>query len=360
MRSTKYGSLERYFVQLARACRQRGHPTVIQYEARPSSPDYVDHLVAEGTRIAVVPTISHPLSGVIHVVRLLRSVRPEIVHTHFVTGYVLVAIAALARGLGVRRLIAMEHNPLDGKHTWHRRWAYARFDRVLGVSEDVCRSLLRVRVDPRIVSTHYLGLFGDREIRDQDRRRIRFELGVPEDAFVIACIGYDTPRKGFDILFQALRKVSETRPQAYVLIVGVAPETSRLPVLAETLGISQRVHWGGIRDEGWMLLQAADLYAQPSYSEGLPLGVMEAMSLRLPVVASRVGGLAEAVIDGESGRLVQAGSVESLAQAIQGIMADPARRSAMGHAAYQRYRRLFRGEDSARTLLSLYFPEKPA
>jgi len=68
----------------------------------------------------------------------------------------------------------------------------------------------------------------------------------------------------------------------------------------------------------------------------------------------------QAVIDGESGRLVQAGSVESLAQAIQGIMADPARRSAMGHAAYQRYRRLFRGEDSARTLLSLYFPEKPA
>jgi len=117
----------------------------------------------------VVPTISHPLSGVIHVVRLLRSVRPEIVHTHFVTGYVLVAIAALARGLGVRRLIAW-NTILSTGNTPGTGDGLRAFDRAAGCLEDVCRSLLRVRVDPRIVSTHYLGLFGDREIRDQDRR----------------------------------------------------------------------------------------------------------------------------------------------------------------------------------------------
>src|SRR5207245_1403113 len=141
---------------------------------------------------------------------------------------------------------------------------------------------------------------------------LRAEQHIPQDAVVVGSIGFDTPLKGFEILFEALRRLLGEGLTVHLLIVGVDPAQSSLPARAVAMGLSGFVHWGGILDEGWQMLSAADVYAQPSLSEGLPLAVMEAMAIGLPVVASRVGGIHEAVVDRETGFLVDPGRVESL------------------------------------------------
>ena len=354
MESHKYGGLEQYFVHLARACRSRGYRSVFQFERRPASEAYIQDLAGEDAAIAVCRTTGpFPLS-IVNVLSVLRAHRPLIVQTHFVTGYGLLAVACFARALGARRVIALEHNPLDGVRTWHRRLAYRQFDHVLGVSEPVCRSILGAGVPDDRVSTHYLGVLGLRETDPRDRARFRRSAGIPEQAIVLGSLGYDTPRKGFEVLLAALRELRDDPREIHAMIIGV-DQRSELSSRAESLGLQGRVHFMGIQDEGWRMLQAVDCYVQPSLSEGLPLGIMEAMALRLPVVATRVGGIPEAVLDGATGLLVEPRSVTGLVQALRRAVSDPARLKEMGDAGYSRYLDLFQGERSVEALVARYF-----
>ncbi|HEU4402182.1 MAG TPA: glycosyltransferase, partial [Candidatus Polarisedimenticolia bacterium] len=127
------------------------------------------------------------------------------------------------------------------------------------------------------------------------------------------------------------------------------------PMKGAHLGLPGRVHWAGVRDEGWQLLMATDLYVQPSRSEGVPLAVLEAMALGLPVVASGVGGIREAVVDDETGLLVEPDSPDKLAEAITALLAQPSRLREMGQAGQIRYQKMFRGESSVERLAEKYF-----
>jgi glycosyltransferase involved in cell wall biosynthesis len=356
MESTKYGGLEEYFVELVKVCERKNYGTVFQYELPPASSAYVADLTKAGAKIEVRRTAGRPFRSMVNVVSLLRSYHPQIVQTHFVRGYGHLAVACSARAFGARRLIALEHNPLDGRRTWHRRFAYRSYDQVLGVSDAVCKTFIDAGLPRSLVSTHYLGLFGDREASGEARLRLRRAWRIPDRAVVIGSLGFDTPRKGFDILLHALKEMKETQKEIHILIVGVDPRRSELPDLAVRLGVDARVHLAGLQDEGWKTLQAVDLYVQPSRSEGLPLSIMEAMALKLPVVASRVGGIAEAVKDGVTGYLVEPGSVPSLAHALSLALQNPERFRAMGDAGYQRYLQLFRGKQSVEALVAKYLP----
>lgn len=360
MESHKYGGLEAYFVRLARACRSRGYRTVIQFEAPPASGAYVGDLAGEGAVVAICRTVGDPFQSIRNVLSLLRTHRPGIVQTHFVTGYGLLSVGCFARTMGARRLIALEHNPLENARTWHRRLLYRRFDHVLGVSQAVSRSLLEAGVPPDRVSTHYLGVLGRRDNDPRERARLRRLWGIPEEAIVIGCIGYDTPRKGFEILLAALRELREDPRGIHAVIIGVDPGRSDLPARAASLGVDQRAHFVGIQDEGWRSLQAVDIYVQPSISEGIGLAIMEAMALSLPVVASRVGGIPEAVLEGTTGLLFEPGSVPGLVDALRRALDDPDGLKAMGASGRQRYLKLFDGDQSVDALVGRYVASAPS
>ena len=160
--------------------------------------------------------------------------------------------------------------------------------------------------------------------------------------------------KGLDILFQAFKMVSEHQKEIELIIVGVDQNNTKLTELAIDLGINDRVHWAGIKDEAWKVMQAADIYVQPSRSEGLPLTVMEAMALKLPIIATSVGGIPEAVLDGDNGYLAKPGDAESLSFAILRILKEPAKWREMGERGYNRYSQLFDGFESANNMLRKY------
>jgi len=226
---------------------------------------------------------------------------------------------------------------------------------VLAVSNAVADNLIYSGVDPKIVYTHYLGLFGLHDSSRRIRTMFRKKFGIDEQEIVLACIAWDNPVKGIDILLEAVKKLFENGFKIHVIIVGVDPHCSSLPEYAVRLGLSKYIHWAGIKDSASRILNAADIYIQPSRSEGLSLSILEAMAIKLPVVGTRVGGVLEAVVHNETGYLADQACPKDLADAIHKILSQPQKWRTMGEAGYQRYLHFFKGEDSIKILTSKYF-----
>jgi glycosyltransferase involved in cell wall biosynthesis len=148
----------------------------------------------------------------------------------------------------------------------------------------------------------------------------------------VVAVGNLYPVKDHGTLLHALSRLPATR----VAIAGRGDEEERLRGLAVNLGLGDRMHLLGLRDDVETVLAAADVFVQPSLSEGLPLAVLEAMGNGLPVVATRVGGVPEALVDGKTGFLVPPGDPEALAAALKRVLDSADRGACMGSAARER------------------------
>jgi len=151
-----------------------------------------------------------------------------------------------------------------------------------------------------------------------------------------------------------LLRAAAVLPEVHVAIAGRGEEASRLRALARELGTAGRTHLLGVREDIENLLRAADLFAHPSRSEGLPLAILEAMAAGLPVVATRVGGVAEAVLDDETGYLVPPGDAEALRGALARVLQQSDRGAALGYAGRQRSIAEFSIETMAQRYQALY------
>jgi glycosyltransferase involved in cell wall biosynthesis len=355
MVSTHYGAKEQYFVEFARACSEKGARCVLQFEIMPQNLAYMEDLKNAGAEVVIMDTGASRLKSIIKISRLIHSLRPEIIETHFVDRLTRFLVPVIARFMGVQNCVAFVRN-LPRKKKLILRQCYNSYDLVFAISAAVADYLVEKGVRPEIVHPHYWGLFGVREKSVQIRSQFRKEFGIPFETVAIGIIAFDTPFKGLDILLEAFSSVLKVHPDTHLLMIGVNPENSRLPDMAKRLGISGNTHWAGIRDEGWKLLNAVDIYVQPSVdSEGFPNAVAEAMALKLPVVGTEVSGIPEAVIGGETGMLVAPGDPQELAAALTDLINNPLKRTVMGEAGYKRYRDKFDGERSIRKLISHYF-----
>lgn len=159
---------------------------------------------------------------------------------------------------------------------------------------------------------------------------------------VVLFLGRLGKRKGSYDLLEAVRRLSPRFPQLKVLLGGDG-EVEQVRARAAELGISNHVELLGWVDGArkQQLLAQASVYALPSYNEGLPMSVLEAMSAGLAVVSTKVGGIPEAVRDGQEGLLIEAGDVDALTDALGLMLADPARTARMGEAARERVDRVF-------------------
>jgi glycosyltransferase involved in cell wall biosynthesis len=155
------------------------------------------------------------------------------------------------------------------------------------------------------------------------KRELREELNV-DDRRVLVYTGSLARRKGVDVLLAALSRVVETFPDTYLLIAGEGPERHRLTSLCDQLDLAKNVRFMGHTDYTKIpaLLAAADIYVFPSFSEGMPRAVLEAMAMELPVVSSRVDGIGEVIENDNTGLLVQPGDEAELAQAILRVLGD--------------------------------------
>ena len=260
----------------------------------------------------------------------LRSQKVQIVQTFFESsdlwaGFVIKMMSA-AKLIWSRRDMGILRAP---KHRMAYRLMAGMPDAVFAVSDQVRRHCIEVdRIDPDRVFTIYNGI-------DLSRWTPLVRAQRPSDALLVTTVGNVRRVKGHDILVRAAARMLELHPQVQFKVVGDVLEPEYFAELLElvgSLGLSSTFHFvGGLSDLAEHL-RSADIFVLPSRSEGFSNAVIEAMASSLPVVATDVGGNAEAVIDGINGYIVDADDVDALFEAIEKLVDDPAGAIAMGAA----------------------------
>ncbi len=209
------------------------------------------------------------------------------------------------------------------------------------------------RLDPARFKVLYNCLDPDR-YRRGEAGRMRQGLGLPPDLPVVGLVArLDHWAKGHRELFRAM-DILRGRQPFHALIVGGGRRQGEMQEMVENLQLSRAVHFLGNRLDIPELLGAMDIFVLPSYSEGVSRALLEAMAAGLPVIASEVGGLPEIVRPGETGLLIPPRSPEALAEALAGLLADPARAAALGERARAYVQANFSLERLARDLNASY------
>lgn len=168
--------------------------------------------------------------------------------------------------------------------------------------------------------------------------------------FVVGSLGRLNAQKGYDVLVRALVALEDVT----AVLVGDGEERTPLLRLADDLSVSDRLVFHEWTDEARRYLTSFDLFVLPSRFEAFPLSIVEAMLAGLPVVASDVGSVSEAVVDGSTGLLVPSGDADALAGAVESLAKDPGQRRQMGARGRRRALELFTADTMAARFEALY------
>jgi glycosyltransferase involved in cell wall biosynthesis len=187
-----------------------------------------------------------------------------------------------------------------------------------------------------------------------ERRAMLHELGVPDDALVVGVVANLLPVKDHGTLLRAAALLTSRWPRLHVVLVGDGECRAALEGLARALGLEGRAHFVGRRSNEPNPHQLFDISVLCSVSEGFPNSIVEAMAAGRPVVATDVGGVTDAVSDGETGLLIPPSNPDRLAAAIEALLLDPERRCALGSAGRDRARDRYHAATVVGSLEALY------
>lgn len=289
------------------------------------------------------------------IVEFLHGHRADVFHVHVGTGRENFDGARAARDAGVPAVVQTQHLPwmLSSRG---KRLAFFRglqgVDHLVAVSKALGQTYERIGVPPGRISTvpNGVGLRQDGPGRLAARR----SLGLDSDQLVVMTVGRLVTMKGHRDLVDSTPAVLRRFPGLVFLIAGDGHLHDQLTRQVAGLGVEDRVHLLGHRRDARQLLDAADVFVLPSLHEGMPLVALEAMEASLPVVATRVIGSEEVVVDEETGLLVPAQDAPALSRALTALLADPMLRARLGRAGHRRYLTRFTRRRMAEGTLAVY------
>ena len=246
----------------------------------------------------------------------------------------------LSRFLNVRLCIGIVHAFGDYKRPYRRRQVQKRADskwRFVSVSPAVKEYLQELDcgfADKTTAITNAIDTVkADTVILD--KQVARAELGLDASVTVIGAIGRLVKLKGHANLINAFAAISQTYPNAQLVILGDGPEKNNLQELVASLGLQERVHLPGFVSDAIRLIKAFDIFVMPSFREGLGLALLEAMCGKLPVIASNVPAMLP-LIEGAGGIAIEPESIENISAALaQYLELTEAGRAELGAKAYQ-------------------------
>jgi glycosyltransferase involved in cell wall biosynthesis len=273
---------------------------------------------------------------VLDLARLVRRERINVVHAH--SPMPSAVARPLVRVISPRtRLIYTEHNRWDRYSAPTRianRITYPLNHRTFAVSDD-CRDTVSPRLRPR-VETLIHGIDVDAVAAHRaDRESMRAELGIGDETVVIGTVANLRVQKNYPLLLEVAAKVTAENPDVLFLSVGQGPLEQELKALHEDLGLGDRFRFLGFRQDVHRVMSAFDVFCLSSDHEGLPVALMEAKALGLPVVATAVGGIRSAVTDGLDGVVVQPGDLAGLRMALTSVIVDVPRRHSQANESQQ-------------------------
>lgn len=310
---------------------QRGVDTVL---VCPPGAAIGQHFAGSAVRVIELPCSGDAdLGFVFRLRRVLRAERPDLVHLHSRRGAdVLGALAARGFPVVLSRRV---DNPES------RLWAalkYRLHDRIIAISQGIADVLAAEGVPASKLRVVRSSLDPAPWQQTQPRAAFCAEFGVPTDTLLIGVVAQLIERKGHRVLFEALRRLPD-RASLRVICFGQGPLRDTLEREAADLG--ETVRFAGFRKDLGRWIGALDLLVHPALMEGLGVSLLQASAAGVPIIASRAGGMPEAVADGESGLLVSPGSAEELAAALRTLIDAPERRRQLGRQGRSRVEREF-------------------
>lgn len=329
-------------------------PGLTQFSTEESVPVYA---VSMARRI----TPLRDLAALFRLWRLFRTLRPHIVHAHTPKGGLLGMLAARLAGVPVR-IYHMHGLPFMTATGLTRRILMATETvscrmavQVLCVSQSVRSMAVDLQLSPPekiqvLLQGSCNGIDAETEFNPDRfntsvRGDVRHRYGIPPDATVIGFVGRLARAKGLVELGAAWRMLSGEHPNLHLLLIGPdEPGDPPPPALLEQLRADPRVHFAGENWDTPPLYRAMDILVLPTHREGFPIVLLEAAAMGLPMVATRVTGCLDAVLDDITGTLVPAYDPKALAGGLQRYVCDPVLRRRHGAAARVRVRCEFSSE----------------
>ncbi len=338
-----YGGAERLLVDMAATVDRSRFEYEVAYVLR-SQDALVPAIRAGGTPV-------HPLGATNNadlrwmgtLRRRLLSGRYDVVHFHLpyaaALGQLVVASLPRSSRPGV---VYTEHSLWDRARLVNRallRSSMARGEQLVAVSQasyDALPASLQKRATTVV---HGVDLAVSDSLlarRAELSALVRSELGVDDDELLFITVANLRPEKGYDVLMEAAKAVADCDPPIRVAAVGRGPLADALRARHLELGLGDRFQFLGQRDDVLQLLVGSDAFVLASHHEGLPVALMEATSVGLPIVASRVGGVPQVLEDEVDALLVPPGDPALLAQAMKRLASDPELRDRLGRQAKSR------------------------
>ena len=293
--------------------------------------------------------------------RLVREERIDLIHAHLT--YAATWAAVCSRLAGVPSVASLHVAPPTGKSREASRDRLMRFvlnrwaAAVIAVSDALRTDYLRGGgLSPGKIVAVENGIELDRfrQDRDECRRRITSEFGIPPEALIAVTVSVLRPGKGVEVLLDSVKAVLQRVPDAWFLVVGDGSMRAEWAQLAELNGVSHRIRWAGYRKDVESRLAGCDLLVHPSLADAFPTVLLEAMAAGLPVVATNVGGIPEIVQPEVTGRLVPAGDAGALATEVANLLQDSGKRRAMSEKAREVAMNRFSTEAWIRRLETVY------
>lgn len=333
------GGAERFTVGLSRALAEGGDDVVVcASRDRGGNTEPIAHetgvrVLMLGRRRTLSPREWWRL------VRYLRRERVDVLHAHMFGSNVWAPL--LGRLAGVPVVIATEHSwTYEGQRVRKLLdgfWIGRAVTAFVAVSPEDARRMHEIeRVPRKRIRMIPTGLLRDPAELHGAPGTLREELGLPAGTPLVGAIAMLRPMKAVDVLVESFPHVLERVPDAHLVVAGDGPLRGEVEEVIARLGVGDRVHLLGVREDVPNVLRSLDVVVLPSDSEGSPIALIEAMVAERAIVASDVGGM-PAILDGDRcGVLVPPRTPPALGAAVAGLLEDPARRAELASRARDR------------------------
>ena len=311
--------------------------TLVAGTTAPHEGDMLDLARSHAVQPVLLPALGREISplddliSLARMVRLVRRIRPDVVHTHMAKAGTVGRLAAHI--CGVPLIVHTYHG-----HVFHSYFSPAKTrvfltieralglatDRIIAIGDGQRNEIASYGVAPmRKLESIRLGL-ELRQFLDTEKARgaLRAELDIATDTPLVGIVARLVPIKAHEVFFEAAVQVLRDEPAVQFIVVGDGERRAELEALVDRLGIRQIVRFLGWRRDMRTVYADLDVVALTSLNEGSPVALIEALASARPVVSTAVGGVPEVVIDGQTGRTVPPANPTALAEAILTLLRD--------------------------------------